>query len=294
MQNISDEIVKNIKELRSCGQNIKFRPMKAGMTNSSFLFEFAGKKYVIRINGAGTEELIDRQNEAAVYKTIAGYGLSDKVICLNDEEGYKVTEFVEGARNCDPHNFSEVKLCMGKLKQFHDLRITTANTFDLFRQINFYESLWGGCSSKYSDYLQVKQKVFSLKNFINKYSEVKTLTHIDAVPDNFLIVDDNKVIIIDWEYAGMCDPHLDLAMFAVYAAYDKQQTDTLIDLYFDNNCLGHIRTKIYCYVAASGLLWSNWCEYKMQCGIDFGAYAVQQYQWAKDYYEIAHNLIEKQ
>lgn len=133
-----------------------------------------------------------------------------------------------------------------------------------------------------------------MNDFISRNSAVKTLTHVDAVPDNFLIVDEKKVIIIDWEYAGMCDPHLDLAMFAVYAAYDKQQTDTLIDLYFDNSCLEHIRTKIYCYVAASGLLWSNWCEYKMQCGIDFGAYAVQQYQWAKDYYEIAHNLIEKQ
>lgn len=294
MQKIKDEILDNIKKFKSSGKNIKFRPMKAGMTNSSFLFEFAGKKYVIRINGAGTEELLDRHNEVEVYKTIAGYGLSDKVIFLNDQEGYKVTEFVENARNCNPHSFYDVKLCMNRLKQFHDLQIKTDNIFDVFSQINLYESLRGEHSSKYSDYLQTKQRIFSLNDFISRNSAVKTLTHVDAVPDNFLIVDEKKVIIIDWEYAGMCDPHLDLAMFAVYAAYDKQQTDTLIDLYFDNSCLEHIRTKIYCYVAASGLLWSNWCEYKMQCGIDFGAYAVQQYQWAKDYYEIAHNLIEKQ
>lgn len=117
--------------------------MKTGMTNSSFLFEVADKKYVVRINGVGTEELIDRQNEAEVYKIISGYGLSDKVVFLNGQDGYKVTEFVEGARNCDPTSFYDVKLCMNKLKKLHDLHIKTANSFNVFRQINHYEYLWG-------------------------------------------------------------------------------------------------------------------------------------------------------
>jgi thiamine kinase-like enzyme len=39
-------------------------------------------------------------------------------------------------------------------------------------------------------------------------------------------------------------------------------------------------------VVVCGLLWSNWCEYKRQMGVEFGDYALRQYRFAKDYYHI--------
>ena len=119
-----------------------------------------------------------------------------------------------------------------------------------------------------------------------------TLTHIDAIPDNFLFYDD-KVKMIDWEYASMQDPHLDIAMFAIYSYYDREQVDKLIDLYFYNNCEKSIRLKIYCYIAVCGLLWSNWCEYKLALGVQFGEYLQIQYNYAKTYYEIVEEEMVK-
>ena len=53
------------------------------------------------------------------------------------------------------------------------------------------------------------------------------------------------------------------------------------------------KIKIYCYIAAGGLLWSNWCEYKKILGIEFGEYSLKQYRYAKEYYKIAINEMEK-
>ena len=92
--------------------------------------------------------------------------------------------------------------------------------------------------------------------------------------------------LIDWEYAGMQDPHVDIAMFCIYALYNKRQVDRLINIYFENKCPDEIRIKIYCYIAACGLLWSNWCEYKRSLGVEFGEYSLRQYRYAKDYYKI--------
>ena len=75
--------------------------------------------------------------------------------------------------------------------------------------------------------------------------------------------------------------------------YDKAQTDHLIDIYFQGQCPDDIRTKIYCYMAACGLLWSNWCEYKSQLGVEFGEYSLRQYRYAKDYYRYARERIEQ-
>ena len=52
-------------------------------------------------------------------------------------------------------------------------------------------------------------------------------------------------------------------------------------------CTPETRLKIYCYIAAAGLLWSNWCEYKRRMGVEFGEYADFQYECAKKYYGIA-------
>ena len=125
--------------------------------------------------------------------------------------------------------------------------------------------------------------IFVSKDFL--HAGEKVLTHIDAVPDNFLLTGDD-IRLIDWEYAGEQDPHVDIAMFAIYALYDRAQVDTLIDAYFPEGCPGETRLKIYCYVAACGLLWSNWCEYKRQLGVEFGEYSLRQYRYAKEFYRI--------
>lgn len=107
----------------------------------------------------------------------------------------------------------------------------------------------------------------------------KVLTHIDAVPDNFLFVDKDgkeEIRLIDWEYAGMQDPHVDVAMFCIYSLYNKRQVDRLIAAYFTEGCNDETRIKIYCYIAACGLLWSNWCEYKRNLGVEFGEYSLRQ------------------
>ena len=81
-----------------------------------------------------------------------------------------------------------------------------------------------------------------LRNYIEQNVEKKTLCHIDAIPDNFLLKG-NDVFMIDWEYSGMQDPHIDIAMFCIYSMYDQNEIDKLIDLYFKNKCPENIRLK---------------------------------------------------
>ena len=184
--------------------------LKKGMTNRSFLFSCKDKKYIMRIPGEGTDQLINRRQEAAVYQTIAGRKICDEIAYIEANAGERV------------------------------------------------------------------------------------LTHIDAVPDNFLFVEENgkeEIRLIDWEYAGMQDPHVDIAMFCIYSLYKKEQVDHLIDLYFEGNCDDRTRIKIYCYIAVCGLLWSNWCEYKRKLGVEFGEYSLRQYRYAKDYYKIVQQEL---
>lgn len=265
----------------------KITALKTGMTNRSFLFECRGKKYIMRIPGEGTEQLIDRRQEYAVYNTIRPFDLSDELLYMDPQNGYKLSGFLENARTCDPQNIKEVSACMQRLRQFHKKELEVPHTFDIFRQIEFYESLWGSHPSVYEDYIETRRNIFSLQQYIEDQPKQWTLTHIDAVPDNFLFVpegDHETIKLIDWEYAGMQDACVDVAMFALYALYGRKQIDQLIDLYYPEGCEKAIRYKIYCYIAVCGFLWSNWCEYKRQIGVEFGEYARRQYEYAKEYF----------
>lgn len=280
----------------TAGEITHIEVLKKGMTNRSFLFFCKGSKYIMRIPGEGTNLLIDRVQEAAVYARVSGQDICDDIFYIDPETGYKITRYFEGARVCDPQDKSDLRLCMETLRDFHNRGLTVEHEFDIFRQISFYESLWQGQRSVYRDYERTKENILSLKPFIDRHKLPYVLTHIDAVPDNFLFIrnDDGntQVRLIDWEYAGMQDPHVDIAMFCIYALYDRQQVDRLIDLYFENACPHKTRLKIYCYIACCGLLWSNWCEYKQQLGVEFGEYALRQYRYAKDYYRIVRDALK--
>lgn len=265
--------------------------MKKGMTNRSFVFCCGSRKYIIRIPGEGTERLIHRYEEAEVYRVLKGRNLCDSVIYMDPEKGYKITQFIEDARVCDPYDEEDVRACMKKLKELHGMQLRVRHEFDIFAQISFYEMLREGKTSIYPDYEETKRRVFLLKQYIEKQHCERCLAHIDAVPDNFIFTGDGEVRLIDWEYAGMQDPHVDIAMFCIYASYHRGQIDGLIDLYFEGKCPEETRIKIYCYIAAGGLLWSNWCEYKRCLGVEFAEYSQRQYRYAREYCRLVSDTL---
>lgn len=271
--------------------------LKKGMTNRSFLFSCNGEKYIMRIPGEGTDQLINRYEEAAVYDELRGRNICDDPIYINSKNGYKITKFLKNVRTCDTDNIEDLKICMKKLREFHEMRLEVEHEFDIFSKIEFYESLWNGKQSVYRDYQKTKEKVLSLRMFIESQNNIKVLTHIDAVPDNFLFYTKEDgaedVQLTDWEYAGMQDPHVDIAMFCIYSLYGKEQIDRLMSIYFTEGCEDYVRIKIYAYIAICGLLWSNWCEYKRNLGVEFGEYSLRQYRYAKDYYKIVQEELLK-
>lgn len=291
LKNDAIEIIEDILKVNKKDIH-NIHTLKKGMTNRSFIFTVNNKRYIMRIPGEGTDKLIDRKEEYDVYQRVKKEPYTEKILYLNPDSGYKISEFLEDTRNSDANNIQDVKKSMSVLRKFHNQNYQVDHTFDLWKQINFYESL-RKTASAYRDYEEIKDCVLKLKPFIEDNVTKWSLCHIDANYDNFLIDQNNNVFLIDWEYAGMQDPDLDIAMYAIYAGYTKEKIDQLINIYYENKVSNNLRYKIYAYVAVGGLLWSNWCEYKQSLGLDFGEYSLAQYRYAKEYSKLVLNYLEK-
>lgn len=268
------------------------RCLKAGMTNKSFLFQIGGTHYICRIPGPGTELLINRKQEGDVFKAVAPLNITEKVIYFNQETGYKIAEYYEGARNADAANQEEIRQCMALLRRLHNSGVSVSHCFDIRERILFYENLCrqhGGIP--FEDYSEVREWMNILLDRLEQLNRPKTISHIDSVADNFLFLADGSLKLIDWEYSGMCDPLIDVAMCAIYSYYNEEEVDWLTETYLQQAPTDTERMVVYSYVALGGFLWSLWAVYKSALGEEFGEYTIIMYRYAKQYYrKIFHKL----
>ena len=264
---------------------VHIRCLKSGMTNQSFLFQIQDRHYICRIPGPGTEELINRRQEKEVYDAVAPLHITEHVLYFNGETGYKISEYYEQSRTADSTSPQDMAQCMALIRRLHQSGIAVNHSFDLRERIRFYEQLClshGGIP--FEDYSQVSQWMRHLLDRIDQMNRPKVLAHIDPNVDNILFLPGGEVKLVDWEYAGMADPLLDIAMCSIYSYYDFDQAAELLKLYLEREPDEQEKNLLVAYMALGGFLWSLWAVYKSSQGQEFGEYTIIMYRYGKTGY----------
>jgi len=267
--------------------------IKQGMTNDSYIFTANGAKYIFRYNGAGSERLIDRANEKHVYELVCPTGITEEVVTISVTPGYKISHYFENSHVCDVRNFDETRRSMEALRSFHERRITGVKSFDPFDELCRYESMLPKDVLDAADYQAVRAEVVSLRPYLLPFlTENTVLCHVDSLADNFLFVEGvERPYILDWEYAGLCDPLFDVAQFALYADYAEDALEQLIADYFPEGVDDGRRARVYGYIVVGGFLWYDWCIYRGMYGADLSDYAARQLCYVKAHLPKARALL---
>ena len=283
----TNSMLKKIQNVFNVNENkiVDIKIQKAGMTNRSFTFAIANQFYVFRIAGEGTAKLISRKNEYENYKAIKQLNISDEIIYFSKKTGCKISLFYNGAVNTSAQNREDVKKSVDLLRTVHKSGIQVAHSFDIENEILKYLKL---CKEKkairFSDDSEIFEKMKTLFGIIRKTYIEKVLCHVDSNPDNFIKLPDGTVKLIDWEYAGMCDPIIDISMYSIYSYYSKSEMIELLKIYLQREPTHNEVLRLFIYVALGGYLWALWTQYKQSLGVEFGEYGMKMYRYAKDFY----------
>ena len=291
----------------------KIRCLKAGMTNNSWLFEIDGKSYICRIPGEGTGRLINRREEKAVYEAIEKLNITERLVYFNAETGYKISRFYENSRNADPKSKADLRCCMQLLRKLHSSDVKLDHSFDIAGKLSYYEDLCMEAKNinpehtdqaererllskviPFSDYINIRRKSFALIDYLRKLNRKETIAHIDSVVDNFIFLpgadisdeerDISRLRLIDWEYAAMNDPLIDVAMCIIYSYMNEEDAYELICMYFGREPEYEEENVINAYIALGGLLWALWGVYKEFCGVQqYSDYTLKMYRYFKVY-----------
>jgi len=288
LHDADNEVMSTIAEVFSIelSEITGIRPMEEGMTNRSFVFEVGGESYVYRQPGLGSERLISRTHEKKNYELMEPYDLTDEIIYFDGDSGIKITRYYH-ARVGDPYDDDDLVVMMDMLREIHAKNIQTDHKFDVAERIEYYEALANERDSiLFEDYAVVRGWADELIAFRDALAMPESLSHIDYIFANVLFLQDGTIRVIDWEYSGMADPIIDVAMFAIYTYYTKEEIDKLLRLYLKREPTRMEEARLYMYVALSAFTWSIWTEYKQGLGDDFGDYALEMYRYMKDYYHL--------
>jgi len=246
-----------------------------GLTN----MVFQAGEFCLRVPGKGTEEYINRANEAVAAREAAKAGVSPEVLHF-DEKGVMVTRFIDGAQTMSPAAF---KLNEGAparageaFRKLHDSGAVFPFRFYLFAMIDDYLKVLSTKDVELpKGYHDVLREAEDIRTALSRHPAKLVACHCDPLCENFLDTGD-RMWIVDWEYSGMNDPMWDLGDLAVEGKFGERQEEELLRAYFGGEARPAERGRVVIYKAMCDLLWTLWGLIQHANGNpadDFRAYA---------------------
>jgi thiamine kinase-like enzyme len=217
---------------------------------------------VLRLPGKGTEEYIDRANEAAAAKAAAQAGVSPEVIHADAASGLMITRFIPGAATMSPAAFKSRTGSPARAgRAFAKLHASGAAfpaRFELFAMIDDYLGLLSGKDVALPlGYHDVLAEAEAVRTALAARPAPLAPCHCDPLCENFLDTG-TRMWIVDWEYSGMNDPMWDLGDLSVEAGFDAGQEAEMMQAYFGQVPRSADQGRMVIYKAMCDLLWTLW------------------------------------
>ena len=240
-------------------QGLDAEPVRlGGLTN----LVFQVGDYCLRIPGAGTDEYINRADEAVAAKEAARSGVSPEVLYFDPDTGVMVSRLIADGITLSPALFASrqgAPARAGKaLRQLHSSDAEFPFHFELFAMIDEYLGILSGKDVALPEgYHDVVAEAEDVRAALAMHPAKLAACHCDPLCENFLDTDD-KMWIVDWEYSGMNDPMWDLGDLSVEGEFTAAKDDELLQAYFDGPPSAADHGRMVIYKAMCDLLWTLW------------------------------------
>jgi thiamine kinase-like enzyme len=207
-------------------------PLEGGITNRNFKVSFGGRDCVLRLPGKDTGLLgISRDAERIANETAAALGIAPALLAA--EPDCMVTEFIActvidpAALRADPAPAARA------LRAFHDSGVALPTRFWVPELLAEYAAVVRDLDPGYElpdAYARARELAHRIAGALPLSDPVPT--HADLLTANILIGDGGRLVLVDWEYAGIGHRYFDLGNLAVNNEFDDAAEDRLLAAYF--------------------------------------------------------------
>ncbi|WP_026459326.1 NTP transferase domain-containing protein [Schaalia vaccimaxillae] len=287
MENVDSEVFDTISTILKCSKDdiTDFYPLKQGLTNLSCHFRVGDEEYVYRHPGLGTDRIVDRLAETEALELARDIGIDTTFLASDPRKGWKISRFIPNSRNLDVTNEAELATAMRMGRELHESERVLSRRFDFVQEGLRYEALLREFGPiEVPGYEELRSKVLRLKAFADDDGFDLGPSHNDFFPLNFLVSENGRIDLIDWEYAGMSDVAADFGTMVVCTEeMDDNLADTALGFYFGRTPTSAEKRHFWSYVVFAGWCWYVWSLLKEAEGDNLGEVLYVYYRHAADY-----------
>lgn len=270
--NVSGRINAKICEVLNCDEDEinDIVILEKGLSNILFTFVVRGERYIFRYPGDSTAFFIYRKNECVAQKLAAKAHADDTYVYI-DETGLKISKFRENCIDLHGiyyHDVELMKRVARKIRAFHDEGLDMPD----WEQYNYdpvyqTERLFKEACKMKGDLFKIFEKEWAMVRELQSYADrdgVKhTMCHNDINIDNVLLTQ-NTLDIIDWEFAGYNDPGYDFGRVIAGLEYepDEPMIWDILEAYFGRPATEREYLHWMAYTALHNWYYVGWALYK--------------------------------
>ena len=274
---------------------INIKPIKDGLTNTSFCFDCKGETYVYRHPGKGTQEYINRLSEAASMRIAAELEIDKTFVVMNEEEGWKISKFIKNARLLDYVDKEDIEKAVQLMTKLHRSGKSTPYEIEFEKGlVDFKEKLIKRNRFEFDDKEELEAMVGKIVGYLEQDQVKHTICHGDCYSPNFLVDEEGNMSLIDWEYSGMGDPTSDIGTFVACSDYTLDQAKEFIRIYLEHNPGVASERHFLGIIGLVSYYWFLWALFQESNGKPVGEFLYKWYRYTKQYCTEALRLYEEE
>lgn len=279
VEHTHSKIMAVITSVLDCRESeiLNFKAIKEGLTNTSFVFEVKGKKYVYRHPGDGTEAIISREHEKKALELARDAGVDPTYISMDAKSGWKISHYIDGIRPPSYASFDDSRRVVAVLQKLHSKNLSVDWSFLPWEEAEKIEKLLRSQKEGIADpsFDELKDRVRRCYEKTVGDGVEKCFCHCDVYAPNLMLTD-SETILIDWEYAGNADPGCDIGTYIMDSMWEVPDAERFIKEYCGEDCSPDLLFHYLTYTAVLSYYWYVWALYRESCG---GIMGESLYNW---------------
>jgi thiamine kinase len=226
-----------------------------GTVNEVYRVDSAAGRFVLRLDGAAwCRPGVDRARELLLHRTAAAAGLAPALVdAVPEAQGLLIMEYLEGRTwdSCDYDDVHALRRLGERLYALHRLPAPVIDAFDPWQVAQAYvrqidaerAGALGGPMQRLEARCAELRSGFALTSVV----------HGDLWQGN--VLQGSRLWMLDWEYAQVSDPLMDLAcVLAYYPGAERYRAEFAAAAGIDAQALGHaLSVRVYVYRALAWL-----------------------------------------
>ena len=270
--------------------HVEPEPLGGGITNSNFIVDDQGERFVVRVGNDIPIHGVMRFNEIAAARAAHAVGISPEIVYSAD--GVFIMRFIEGQTLTEQEVREQqnleriiplIQVCHNEIPRFFQGPALVFWPFHVCR--NYIFTAREG-NSRMIDSLP---RFLDLNEELEKtVGEIKLIFgHNDLLAANF-IDDGQRLWLLDWDYAGYNSAIFDLANLSSNNELSSEQEDWILETYYQQPVTDRLRRRLAAMKCVSLLretLWSIVSEIHSTIDFDYVNYTGKNLSRFENAYE---------